>query len=88
MKPISAAPTGVDTRDMLVVHGALRRAALLPGLVSGVRPGDVAAELSTWRPYSDAGPGHVPPPLRVVLPRLAPRLRDRHFRRVHGTSTP
>lgn len=85
MKPISAAPTGVDTRDMLVVHGALRRAALLPGLVSGVRPGDVAAELSTWRPYADAGSGHVSPPLRVVL---APRLRDHYFRRVHGTSTP
>lgn len=32
--------------------------------------------------------GHVPPPLRVVLPRLAPRLRDRYFRRVHGTATP
>ena len=33
MKPISAAPTDVDTRDMLVVHGALRRAhALLPRL--------------------------------------------------------
>ena len=34
---------GVDTRDMLVVHAALRREfGLAPGLVRGVADGDVA----------------------------------------------
>ena len=31
---------------------------------------------------------HVPPPLRVVLPRLAPWLRAQYHQRVHGTVTP
>lgn len=31
---------------------------------------------------------HLPPPMRVILPRLAPRLRARCLRRVHGTAAP
>jgi hemerythrin-like domain-containing protein len=31
---------------------------------------------------------HVPAPMRALLPHLAPRLRTRYFRRVHGTATP
>lgn len=71
---------GADTRDMIVVHTALRREfRLVPGLVRETPVGDVAR--ASMLALAPALP-------RLLMPVLAPREFARYARRVHGTTKP
>jgi hypothetical protein len=89
--------TGVDTRDMLVIHDSIRRQfgeSQREG-IAGAQAA-VTASVAAWR--TGAGEderkapatalSHAPLVPRLLMPRLAQRAHARHARRPHGTTTP
>jgi hemerythrin-like domain-containing protein len=98
-QPATAEPGQVDTRDMLVIHTALRREyRLAPALVRGVSPGDTtrAAQLSDHLDYlNNMLHHHHSGEDRLLWPKLLERvpadlaptveLMEQQHHRIHDT---